>query len=128
MTRKKRSDAGKPRGPRAKKTDLVPEGPATNVVQMVKPNVAERRLAEFYTRYPWVIKDTVRTPNPGDLVGLKHCHGKICGVKCVDCGAERIVNLQDAFQSQRCPKCRELASKARRAERQAARAAKRTAV
>jgi hypothetical protein len=122
MSRKKRSDAGKPRGPRKPKTE------GAVVVQMPKgPSAAERKLTEFYAKYPYVVPGSVREPTAADTKAVSHCHGKVCTVRCTVCNCERTVNLQDAFQSSRCSTCRVAASKTRRAERAAAREAKRAA-
>jgi len=100
---------------------------ATPVAEGTKPSASDRKLAEFYGKYPHVVPGSVREPTDADLKALSHCHGKVCTVRCQDCGAERTINLQDAFQSQRCPKCKLTAIKARRQERRAAREAKRAA-
>lgn len=131
MTRKTRSDAGKKRGPRAKSPVVatataapVVEGLAEVVQMPTKPSAADRKLVEFYKKNQHVVPDSVRDPSAKDLEALKHCHGRVCTVRCVDCGAERVVNTQDAFQSQRCRKCRSLAAKERRTKRKAARQSK----
>ena len=122
MSRKKRSDAGKPRGPRKPKTE------GAVVVQMPKgPSAADRKLTEFYAKYPHVVAGSVREPTAADTKAVSHCHGKVCTVRCTVCSGERAVNLQDAFQSSRCSMCRVLASKTRRAELATAREAKRAA-
>lgn len=73
---------------------------------------------DWYTKYPWVVRDSVREPTPADRKALgSRCHGKVCTVRCVDTGTERVVNTQDAFQSKRCPDAQKAYMRRRRAER-----------
>ena len=43
--------------------------------------------------------------------------GKTTIIKCIDCGAERIIKVQDVFQVKRCVKCQKEHTKRRRAEK-----------
>jgi hypothetical protein len=104
---------------------MVIEGLAEVVRLPTKVSAGERKLAEFYGKYPQVVPGSVREPTTADTKAVTHCHGKVCTVRCLDCGTERTVNLQDAFQSQRCQTCKAASVKARRQERRAARDAKR---
>jgi hypothetical protein len=36
---------------------------------------------------------------------LSNCHGRVCTVVCEECGTERLINTQDAFQVTRCLEC-----------------------
>jgi hypothetical protein len=91
---------------------------------------ADNKLAEFYKKYSHVVKDSVREVakgeeiERGDLLPPLVSKGKLCTVECVDCQTTFEVNLQDAFQSKRCPKCKRAASKDRRSNRRKARASK----
>lgn len=73
---------------------------------------------DWYAKYPWVVRGSVREPTPADRKALgSRCHGKVCTVRCVDTGTERVVNTQDAFQSKRCPDAQKAYMRHRRAER-----------
>ncbi|MGW8177789.1 MAG: translation initiation factor IF-2 N-terminal domain-containing protein [bacterium] len=77
---------------------------------------------DWYKKYPWVVKGSVREPTSADRKALgSRCHGKVCTVRCVDSGVERVVNTQDAFQSKRCPDAQKAYMRRRRAERRQAR-------
>lgn len=72
---------------------------------------------DWYAKYPWVVRGSVREPTPADRKALgSRCHGKVCTVKCVDTGVERIVNTQDAFQSKRSPEAQKAYVRRRRSE------------
>lgn len=43
--------------------------------------------------------------------------GKTTVIKCIDCGAERMIKVQDVFQVKRCVKCQKEYTKRRRAEK-----------
>ena len=108
----------------------VVEGMA-NVVEMPRPEGkketrVERRLREFYVKYPHVVSDSVREPTAENLMQLSKCHGKVCTVACVEdgCNNERVINVQDAFQSKRCADCQK---KHQYATRKASRQARNTA-
>lgn len=83
---------------------------------------------EWYAKYPHVVKGSVREPNAKDkkLLGFK-CHGKVCTIKCVDTGEERVINTQDAFQVKRTVAAQHQYMKQRRAERRAAQKQKKQA-
>lgn len=83
--------------------------------------VADRKLREFYKKYPHVVPGSVRDPNAADKKALgSKCHGKVCTIKCVDTGAERVINTQDAFQVKRCETAQQEFLRQRRAERRLA--------
>lgn len=56
---------------------------------------------EWYKKYGWVVKDSVREPTAADKKKLTVVHGLVCDIKCVDTGELRVVNVQDAFQVKR---------------------------
>ena len=70
----------------------------------------------------------MREPTAKDSAQLSKCHGKVCTVICVEdgCDTERVINVQDAFQSKRCTACQKKhqynTRKIRRQARAAARA------
>lgn len=82
---------------------------------------------EWYAKYPHVVKDSVRDPTAKDrkLLGSR-CHGKVCTIKCVDTGKERVINTQDAFQVKRTVEAQKLHNKERRRERRASRKLRKT--
>ena len=65
----------------------------------------EKKLQEFYARYPHVVPESVREPSETEKLGSKR-HGLICTVLCA-CGEERTINTQDAFQVQACRVCQD---------------------
>lgn len=88
-------------------------------------SAADRKLAEFYKKYPHVVTGSVREPTSEDkkVLGAK-CHGKVCTIKCVDTGELRTINTQDAFQVKRTAEAQEKFLRRRRAERRAEKKAK----
>ena len=104
------------------------EAEAAAPAEEKKETRAERRLREFYAKYPHVVAGSVREPTEADLAQLSKCHGKVCTVVCIEegCETERVINVQDAFQSKRCAACQKKHTyntrKARRQARAAARA------
>jgi len=88
-----------------------------------KPTVKPGKVGspEWYTKYPHVVKDSVREPTADDkkLLGAK-CHGMVCTIKCVDSAEERVINTQDAFQVKRSIKAQKEFMKQRRSERRTA--------
>lgn len=86
------------------------------------PKKPKSESDDWYAKYPWVVKGSVREPTAADKKALgSKCHGKVCTVKCVDTGTERVVNTQDAFQSKRSPEAQKAYTRRRRAERRQAR-------
>jgi ribosomal protein L37AE/L43A len=57
-------------------------------------------------------KTTMTTTGDGTVL-----HGKTTAINCKDCGAERIIKVQDAFQVTRCKSCQQAFTKARRNDR-----------
>lgn len=58
----------------------------------------------FYSKYSHVIKGSIQEVERGTVptqTGV-HSHGRICIISCEDCGAERVINVQDAFQTRYC--------------------------
>lgn len=89
-----------------------------NVVQLpYKETREERRLREFYAKYPHVVAGSVRLPTAEDKALLDHCHGKVCDIECVDTGELRTINVQDAFQVKRTVEAQKAYLRRRRAER-----------
>lgn len=83
--------------------------------------VADRKLREFYKKYPHVVAGSVRDPDASDKKALgSKCHGKVCTIKCVDTGELRVINTQDAFQVKRCEAAQLEFLRKRRAERRQA--------
>ena len=92
---------------------------------------AERQMkrdAELEAKYSHIKPGSVRAVPKGTDIDGTQSKGRMCTVVCIDCGAERTVNVQDAFQVKRCRDCTKVYTqakqKARRAERTAARKAK----
>ena len=67
--------------------------------------------AKTIARNPAYVLGSVRSPTDADLAVLGHCHGKVCDIKCQECGELRVVNCQDAFQAKFCKACRKEANK-----------------
>jgi hypothetical protein len=134
------------RKPKSKKTDsavaseVVVDGLAEVVdlnekkkakkAKKAKSKSAENKLAEFYKKYSHVVDGSVRDVakgeevDRGELLPPLVSKGKLCTVECTGCQVTFEVNLQDAFQSKRCPKCKRAAAKERRSNRRKARASK----
>jgi hypothetical protein len=95
-----------------------------------KGKKSDSKLADFYAKYDHVVKGSVRDVakgeevDRGELLPPVVSKGKLCTIECVDCQTSFEVNVQDAFQSKRCPKCKRDAVKQRRSDRKKARAAK----
>jgi translation initiation factor 2 beta subunit (eIF-2beta)/eIF-5 len=68
--------------------------------------------AKISARNPRYIKGSVRTPTAQDTETLGHVHGKVCEIRCEECGQVRVINCQDAFQVRYCRDCRKLAQRA----------------
>jgi len=90
---------------------------ATRAAQ--KAEKATRATQDFENRYAHVVSGSVRLVPKGDVVDGVMSKGKMATVRCVDCGTERSVNVQDVFQSKRCRPCYQAAQKSKK---QAARA------
>jgi hypothetical protein len=107
--------------------DGMAEAEAAAAPAEEKETRADRRLREFYAKYPHVVADSVREPTAKDLAQLSKCHGKVCTVVCVEdgCDTERVINVQDAFQSKRCAACQKKHTYNTRKARRQARAAQR---
>lgn len=79
---------------------------------------ADRKLAEFYSKYPHVVSGSVREPTASDKKSLgAKCHGKVCDIKCMDSAEKRTINTQDAFQVKRTEESQLKYLRRRRAER-----------
>jgi hypothetical protein len=80
--------------------------------------------AKTVARNPAYVVGSLRQATEADVALLGHCHGKVCLIKCTQCGAERVVNKQDAFQTKFCVSCRDAAekeaAKVKRAEKRVA--------
>lgn len=63
------------------------------------------KYKDFYAKYPWVIKNSVREATATDEKKVGHSHLNVCDIKCTvkGCGEVRTVNTQDVFQVKRCP-------------------------
>ena len=73
---------------------------------------------KFYRKYKHVVAGSLQTVKPGSKVsGFKATHGRVCTIKCVECGKERVVNAQDAFQVDRCVEHQAERAKAKAAKR-----------
>ena len=61
----------------------------------------------FYAKYSWVVPGSVRDSTPEDTKVLKYVHKRVCLIRCqcCQCGRNRLVNTQDAFQTKRCAAC-----------------------
>ncbi len=113
--------------PRVKKAGLKTGNGSTvvegmgKVVAEIKPKTTKKAkdYADFYKKYSHVVKGSVREPTKEDLKVLTKCHGRVCTIKCTDCGTERVINVQDAFQVTRCPACKVKAAKEARKARRA---------
>ena len=76
------------------------------------------REAKFYREHSWVVMGSVREATKTDIKKLgAHCHGKVCDIRCVDTGALRTINLQDAWQTKRSKEAQEDFNRKQRAER-----------
>ena len=71
----------------------------------------EAREAKTVARNPAYVLGSVRSPTDLDRKALGHCHGKVCEIKCQECGEIRVINVQDAFQAKFCVGCRKEANK-----------------
>jgi len=103
-------------------------------VEEQKLKAVKQALREAEKLYAW--EATTKAVNPQYMVGsrrqatdddlavLENTHGVVCVITCRECGAERIVNVQDAKQTQLCKACKE---KANRVKDQIRRANKRLA-
>lgn len=76
---------------------------------------------EWYAKYPHVNPGSVRQATDEDRALLKHCHGTVCTITCVDTGEARVINVQDAFQVQRTEAAQKKYTARRRKERRQAR-------
>lgn len=83
----------------------IVEGMAEAQASGKKPCRAERKLAEFYAKYDHVKPNSVRHPNTKEAAQMTKCHGKVCTIMCEECGTERVINTQDAFQVRYCVDC-----------------------
>jgi hypothetical protein len=118
-----------PRGKRKSPVSVVPSEGSSETVRgtegektpRVKKSSSEKKLAAFYSKYGHVVSGSVREPTAAELKELGHSSGKCCTINCVDCKAERVVNLQDVFQVKRCVECKAKFTKAHRADKQAKR-------
>jgi hypothetical protein len=64
-----------------------------------------KKNAAIESKYAHVVPGSVRSVPRGEVVDGVASKGKMCTVACVDCGAHRQVNVQDAFQAKRCRGC-----------------------
>lgn len=103
---------------KAAKPKPKPDAKKPKAKKAAKPKKAKSDSNEWYAKYQWVVKGSVREPTAADKKALgSKCHGRVCTVKCVDTGAQRVVNTQDAFQSKRSPEAQKKFMRRRRAER-----------
>lgn len=124
----------KPKTKSATASEVVVDGMAEVVSleekKAKKEKKSDSKLTDFYQKYPHVVKNSVRDVakgeevDRGELLPTLVSKGKLCTVECLDCQTTFEVNVQDAFQSKRCPRCKRNAVKERRAQRKQARAAK----
>jgi len=118
---------------RATKTvssEVVVEGIAELLAKQAQLKALQRQVkaasemeaweAKVGARNPAYVKGSVRTATDADAEILGHVHGKVCEIKCQECGQIRVVNLQDAFQVRFCRDCRKSAQKAAAKERRLA--------
>ena len=59
-------------------------------------------------------KDVPEAPVPVLLSSGKWAFGPVTTITCSECGAERVIKIQDAFQVTRCVTCQKKYQKARR--------------
>jgi len=69
--------------------------------------------AETRAINPQYVFGSVRKPTAEDEAALGHSHGRVCSIRCLSCGEERTVNLQDAKQVVYCKFCKKDADKAK---------------
>lgn len=88
---------------------------AINMVEQASREVSEiaKNKVESVPKTPKP-KTTTQKVTTNDGVYLV---GKTMVIKCVDCGGDRTIKVQDAFQVKRCVNCQKNYSKARRAEK-----------
>lgn len=76
----------------------------------------------FYTKYPHVVRGSIKEAERGSVpadTGVQ-THGRICIIACEDCGKERIINIQDAFQTRYCIEHQKSRARARAKEKRQA--------
>ena len=67
-----------------------------------------RKLAkkdeDLYTKYEHVVRGSARVVPVGEIVDGLRSKGRMCLIQCTeaDCSAQRLVNVQDAFQVKKC--------------------------
>lgn len=86
---------------------------AVNLVAQTSKEVSDvaKKKSESAPKVAKTVTQKVVTNDGIQLVG------KTLAIKCIDCGGERIIKVQDAFQVKRCVNCQKTYSKARRAEK-----------
>lgn len=95
--------AAKPKAPAKAKPEAKPVAPAPKT----EPKAKEPK--------PEPVKVT--------LTSGAEVTGPVTTIKCADCGAERVIKIQDAFQVTRCCTCQKRAVRARRYEKKKAKLA-----
>lgn len=55
--------------------------------------------------YPPLVSPIHKATSPVGLSSGKMVTGKTVTIECIDCGAERVIKVQDAFQVVRCTEC-----------------------
>lgn len=103
------------RKPRRSRKAAVAETPPVKA-----PKPGKVGSDEWYAKHAHVVKDSIRDASSEDRKALGgKTHGKVCTIKCVDSGEERVINTQDAFQVRRTVAAQHEYNKRRRAEKRA---------
>ena len=93
-----------------KKVAEEPKGAPQQIV-VDAPEVSTNKEEQAAPATPKQPTQKVKTEDGITLVG------KTTTIKCIDCGAERMIKVQDVFQVKRCVKCQKEHTKRRRAEK-----------
>lgn len=123
VTVAKKGDSKKAESPKTKPAEQPKTTKSSADVQSSTDNSAkDTTAANKQATAPKTPKQPTQKVTTTDGITLV---GKTAIIKCIDCGAERIVKVQDVFQVKRCVNCQKDYTKRRRAEKlKANRAAK----
>lgn len=101
---------------RKAKNPVVTEPVVTEPVVIEEPIVTEEPVVEEPTMEETVGEAEVpAAPEPTMLSTGKWAYGPTTTINCCDCGKERVIKIQDAFQVIRCAACQKKAQNKKRA-------------
>lgn len=109
-------------GAKIKKSLVVQPDPVVveTKAAVVKDKTSKAATPKVMKQAPIGDTDVPKVRQPAAVITTndgKVLHGKTTTINCIDCGAERIIKVQDAFQVKRCVTCQKNFTKARRNDR-----------